>query len=98
VVDFKVLIYGETGLADPDPLNDTNADKVPDVDYAFGGSDGINTPLLYAEIILTVLSDEGIEILERGNLAGTGLEDEDAVIRQHGEVFTRRVNFLARPL
>ena len=98
VVDFKVLIYGETGLADPDPLNDTDADKAPDVDYAFGGSDGINTTLLYAEIILTVLSDEGIEILERGNLAGTGLDDEDAVIRQHGEVFTRRVNFLAHPL
>ncbi|MBL6829641.1 MAG: prepilin-type N-terminal cleavage/methylation domain-containing protein [Puniceicoccaceae bacterium] len=98
VVDFKVLIYGETGVANPEPLNDTDADGIPDTDYAYGGSGGVDTPLLYAEIILTVLSDEGIEILERGNLAGTGLADEDAVIRQHGEIFTRRVNFLARPL
>jgi hypothetical protein len=31
---------------------------------------------------------------------GTGFdfEDGEGIIRQHGEVFTRRVNFLTRPL
>jgi len=97
IVDFQVFIYEDTGVADPTPSNaDANFDLT--VDYAFGGTGGRNIPLLYADIVLTILSDEGIEILERGSLAGTGFANEDDVISQHGEVFTRRVNFLARPL
>jgi len=59
-------------------------------------------PLSYAEITLTILSDEGMEILRNMELGrgGTGYDANagDDVVREHGEVFTRRVNFLARPL
>jgi len=97
IVDFKVFIYEDTGDANPTPVNaDANFDLT--IDYAYGGTGGSDNPLLYADIVLTILSDEGIEILERGNLAGTGFANENEVISQHGEVFTRRVNFLARPL
>ena len=49
----------------------------------------------YAEIKLTVISDEGAKLLQ--NLAQIP-QDFNDVVREHGEVFTRRVNFLARPL
>jgi hypothetical protein len=52
-------------------------------------------PLAYAEIKLTVISDEGAQLLQ--NITKIP-ETEEEVILQHGEVFTRRVNFLARPL
>jgi len=57
-------------------------------------------PLAYAEISITVLSDEGTKFLQalRDNRGGTGYGDGEDVVREHGEVFTRRVNFLARPL
>jgi prepilin-type N-terminal cleavage/methylation domain-containing protein len=59
-------------------------------------------PLAYAEISLTILSDEGTKLLQNldANRGGTGFdfEDGEGIIRQHGEVFTRRVNFLSRPL
>lgn len=52
-------------------------------------------PIAYAEIKLTVISDEGARLLQNINKIP---ETEEEVILQHGEVFTRRVNFLARPL
>ena len=52
-------------------------------------------PLAYAEIKLTVISDVGAQLLQ--NITKIP-ETEEEVIRQHGEVFTRRVNLLARPL
>ena len=59
-------------------------------------------PFAYAEISFTILSDEGTKLLQNldANRGGTGFdfEDGEGVIRQHGEVFTRRVNFLTRPL
>ena len=59
-------------------------------------------PLAYAEISLTILSDEGTKLLQNldANRGGTGFDfgDGEGIVRQHGEVFTRRVNFLARPL
>lgn len=60
-------------------------------------------PIEYADISLTVISDEGMAILrnleaERG---GTGFENTQEgvkqVILQHGEVFKRRVHFKAKP-
>jgi type II secretory pathway pseudopilin PulG len=52
-------------------------------------------PLAYAEIRLTIVSDVGAQLLQ--NITKIP-ETEEEVIRQHGEVFTRRVNLLARPL
>ena len=52
-------------------------------------------PLAYAEIRLTIVSDDGAQLLQ--NITKIP-ETEEEVIRQHGEVFTRRVNLLARPL
>jgi prepilin-type N-terminal cleavage/methylation domain-containing protein len=99
IVDFKVILYEDDGSATPNPVNwDPNAGSLLPGDYAYGGTGAtpITDPLLYAEIRLTVMSDEGLKILN--NLAGSGYSDVADVVREHGEVFTRRVNFLARPL
>ena len=96
-VDFQVYIYEDNGLADPKPYNANAVFKLND-NYPYGGTDGRSESLLYADIVLTVLSDEGIEILERGNFAGTGFENAPAVILEHGKTYTRRVNFPARSL
>lgn len=59
-------------------------------------------PLAYAEVSLTVLSDEGTKLLQNlaANRGGTGFQPGEGaeIVKQHGEVFTRRVNFVARPL
>ena len=52
-------------------------------------------PLAYAEIRLVIVSDKGAQLLQ--NITKIP-ETEEEVIRQHGEVFTRCVNLLARPL
>jgi hypothetical protein len=49
-----------------------------------------------------VVSDEGLEILAlfadpEIDGAGTGFDDVEEVVLQHGEVFKRRVYFQARP-
>jgi len=99
IVDFKVILYEDDGTATPNPVNwDPATDALLPGDYAFGGANVtlITNPLIYAEIRLTVLSDEGLRVLE--NLIGSGYANVDDVVREHGEIFTRRVNFLARPL
>ena len=114
IVDFKVLIYeNDSTVTVPMPVN-ANASFVVNGDYVYGGdgatktgSNGITQlQLLYADVILTVVSDEGLELLrllDQGR-AGVGYSDdgsdaaEDQVVREHGEVFTRRVNFMAQPL
>lgn len=100
IVDFRVLIYQNDGTNLP--VN-ANADFEPTGNYAYGGSDatltsGAQQSILYADVILKVVSDEGLEILQLPNFAGTGFEDADAVVQEHGQVFTRRVYFPARPL
>jgi type II secretory pathway pseudopilin PulG len=111
IVEFKVFIYEDDGSAvSLVPVNG-NADGEVARLYAFGGTDATKTngsqqKLLYADVVLTVVSDEGLELLrllEEGR-AGTGYEDDGAdtaeiqVVREHGEVFIRRVNFMAHPL
>jgi hypothetical protein len=51
--------------------------------------------LLYADIILTVVSDAGLEMLDNIDKLP---ENADEVVALHGDVFTRRVNFMAHPL
>jgi hypothetical protein len=107
IVEFKVLIYLEDGTGGPENADADSLELKSGHVYAYGGTDGSTTDLLYADVILTVVSDEGLELLRllNNNRAGTGYEDdgddntaEDQVVRQHGEVFTRRVNFMAHPL
>ncbi len=100
IVDFKVILYEDDGTGEANPVNWDPANRtLRGGDYAYGGSGSatlITRPLLYADIRLTVVSDEGLKILD--NLAGTGYTDVNDVVREFGEIFTRRVNFLARPL
>ncbi|MDQ8194706.1 prepilin-type N-terminal cleavage/methylation domain-containing protein [Coraliomargarita sp. SDUM461004] len=102
IVDFKVILYEDDGSGEPEPINwDPAQGRLvagAGGAFAFGGTsqDLITNPLLFAEIRLTVLSDQGLEILE--NMAGSGYDDVDDVVREHGDVFVRRVNFMARPL
>ena len=104
IVDFKIYIYGiDESTGNEIILNDTDEDGELDQDFIYGGTGSSDELPTSAEIFLTVVSDEGLEILalfadtQIGG-AGTGYEDVDEVIRQHGEVFKRRVHFQARPL
>ena len=98
-VDFHVQDDGESSTATL--VTDANG-------TIYGGQSGVpptvgpqaqllayRQPLAYAEIRLTIISDVGAQLLQ--NITKIP-ETEEEVIRQHGEVFTRRVNLLARPL
>jgi type II secretory pathway pseudopilin PulG len=98
VVGFEIDFYVEE--------DDTPGNTLVTGDTIYGGDGatvgpqsllggGFTKSLAYAEIKLTVISDEGAALLQ--NLAQIP-QDFDDVVREHGEVFTRRVNFLARPL
>ncbi|MFO8026053.1 MAG: hypothetical protein R6U56_00120 [Opitutales bacterium] len=65
--------------------------------YIYGGTDSSDETPLFAEIMLTVVSDEGMEILAVPDLSGTGFSSPEEVILRHGEVFKRRVEFQAKP-
>ncbi|CAA6677191.1 MULTISPECIES: prepilin-type N-terminal cleavage/methylation domain-containing protein [unclassified Lentimonas] len=104
IVDFKVLIYeNDPTAASTVPVN-VDANLNLSGDYAYGGTDATLTggtsqlPLLYADVMLTVVSDEGLELLSLPSLAGSGYNDVDDVVREHGDTYTRRVNFMAHPL
>jgi type II secretory pathway pseudopilin PulG len=95
----KVVFHTRYGCGLPNPNIKTGATVGP---QAFSWMETPNDqqmayrqPLAYAEIKLTVISDEGAQLLQ--NITKIP-ETEEEVILQHGEVFTRRVNFLARPL
>ena len=107
IVEFKVFIHEAVSSATT-PVNG-NADGEVVSNYAFGGTDATETggaqqPLLYADIVLTVVSDQGLEILQNlaDDRAGTGYANTEEgvgnVVREHGEVYTRRVHFMAQPL
>jgi len=106
IVEFKVLIYLNDSSGNPENANATTLALKNGHVYAYGGTGGQTTQLLYADIILTVVSDEGLELLRLLNddRIGTGYEDDGAdtaeiqVVREHGDTFTRRVNFMAHPL
>jgi len=102
IVGFKVLVYeldSTTNAARPvADLVNADANGKLTMDYAFGGTSGSGVStnqLLYADVILTVVSDEGLEMLENIDRIP---ETAAQVVQQHGEVFTRRVNFMAQPL
>lgn len=97
IVDFKIYIYGEED-GEQVILNDEDEDGEIDENYIYGGTDSSDETPLFAEIMLTVVSDEGMEILAVPNLSGTGFSSPEEVILRHGEVFKRRVHFQAKPL
>ena len=100
IVDFKILIYLNDGSNLP--MN-ADAESELDLDYVFGGTDatlngGIQEELLYADIILTMVSDDGLELLrllDEGR-SGTGYSKPEDVVREHGEQFNRRVYFTSQ--
>jgi len=98
VVGFEIDFYVED--------DDTPGGTLVTADTIYGGDDatvgpqssvggGFTKPLAYADITLTVISNEGAALLQNLGQIPQSFED---VVREHGEVFTRRVNFLARPL
>ena len=100
IVGFKILVYELDPVTDQAVLINANAsDGELTLDYAYGGdstSAGVSTnQLLYADIILTVVSDAGLEMLD---VIDKIPEDADEVVALHGDTFTRRVNFMAHPL
>lgn len=86
-VNTPTLVTAERGTI----YGGTDATVGPQSDQG----DVFRQPLAYAEVRLTVLSDEGAAILQ--NLGATGEQFAD-VILEHGQVFSRRVYFPARPL
>lgn len=98
ITDFKIFVYGVSPTTgEIVAINDEDGNRELDVDYIFGGNGDLGIDPLYAEIVLTVVSDEGLRMLELPTLAGTGYSDVNEIIREHGNVFTRRVSFVSRP-
>lgn len=95
IVEFKIFVYLDDDTGNPENANPSTMQLTENHTYAYGGTGGLTAPILYADILLTVVSDEGMRLLE--NL-GKIPEDAADVARLHGEVFTRRVNFQARAL
>lgn len=105
IVEFKVLIY-DSNQASLQPRNG-NANNQVTGNYIYGGvgSNAGNAVPAYADIILTVVTDEGAELLKTRTIGGNSekvidLANEDAndVVTQYGETFIRRVHFQSNPL
>lgn len=107
IANFKIDFYYVDSSGNPQKVN--SPVKFGGLDATVGpNAANVNArfPIAYAEVTLVVLSEEGTELLQNldANRAGTGYVDDsdgtaaDKVVREHGEVFTRRVNILARPL
>lgn len=103
IVEFKVILYEDDGTGEAFPVNwDETSYTLTDGDFAYGGTatNKITNPLLYADVFLTVVTDEGLKLLQLfdNNIGGTGYTNVEDIIAEHGEVLTRRVNFMATPL
>ncbi|MGB0460402.1 MAG: PulJ/GspJ family protein [Opitutales bacterium] len=105
IVDFKVIVYhlnSSTTPASVKPYNGKisgDAWEVPQ-NYIYGGTDasligGVQVKPLYADILLTMITDEGLQILQNmeAGRAGTGYDNAGDVVREHGQNFVRRVQF-----
>lgn len=99
IVEFKVLIYdsNQTSLLP----NNANVNNEISGNYIFGGSDsnaGTHVPF-YADIILTVVTDQGMDLL---NNIAQGLVPNTAAnanaVTKNGEILIRRVYFKANPI
>ena len=106
IVDFRIEFYVED---DGNPNTETLVSSYGVADTIYGGvnatvgsqSSGdiaLKEPLAYAQITLTVISDQALQVIQNNARAQTGYETDQAYIAANSEVYTRRVNFLARPL
>jgi len=110
VVHFEIDFYTEGEYdADEDGVVDP-INQLVNGDIFYGGDDAtigpqvtaapdpaVKRPLAFADVTLVVLSSEGSKILqqvEAGNAPGTPEE----IIEEHSTTFSRRVNFMNRPL
>jgi prepilin-type N-terminal cleavage/methylation domain-containing protein len=97
IVNFEIDFHVQDDASPP-------VTEVPN-NTIYGGSDAtvgpqagnpdFRKPLSHAVIKLTIISDEGMQLLR--NLDRIA-QNFDEVVAEHGEVFVRRVNFLARPI
>lgn len=112
ILEFKVFLCTDDGTGADNFINaedttDTTL-RLDGIDYAFGINPNnpdttvieITDQLLYAEVHLKVISDEGLQLLQRFDEVGPFDKYKAAsnIVTEHGQTFTRRVNFLARPL
>ena len=77
----------------------------PRNNYIYGGTNASllndsQVKPLYADILLTMITDEGLEILQNieAGRSGTGYDDAEDVVREHGQNFVRRVQFAGQGL
>ena len=90
IVSFKILLYDSA--SDPKPVNaDPATNAINAGYYAFSGVSATDDPEstdqpLYADIVLTVVTDQGMELLN--NIEQNLISDDPGeVVIQHGETF-----------
>jgi prepilin-type N-terminal cleavage/methylation domain-containing protein len=108
IVDFKVILYYyDEANEKVEPYNGQVKDNAWEVDanYIYGGTnpsliDTVQVKPLYADIMLMMVTDEGMEILQNleAGRSGSGYDDPEDVVREHGERFVRRVQFAGQGL
>ncbi|MGJ8648755.1 MAG: PulJ/GspJ family protein [Opitutaceae bacterium] len=98
-IDFHVLDDGSTATSTSVADGSTTAATIYGGDDATVGIQAtdprLQYPLAYAEINLTVVSDQGIKMLQNIDRIPETVEE---VVVEHGQTFVRRVNFMARAL
>lgn len=106
VVDFSIDFYVEDdGKRETPTLYYERSVKNPNRSVIYGGQSATvgpqarvthyQTPLAYADIKLTVLSDEGVRIMQHIDKRPETAQD---IIREHAQIFVRRVQFPVKPL
>jgi prepilin-type N-terminal cleavage/methylation domain-containing protein len=112
IVDFKVIVYHLDNSTVPASVKPFNAEISGDAwkiisakDYIYGGNDpalisDAQVKPLYADIMLTMITNEGLEILQNmeAGRAGTGYDKPEDVVREHGQNFIRRIQFAGQGL
>ncbi len=105
IVDFKILVYYNDGSSSTPDIKTYNGGKSGDAweitgSYIYGGTNASllndsQVKPLYADIMLTMITDEGLEILQNleTGRSGTGYDEAEDVVREHGQKFIRRVQF-----
>ena len=79
IVEFKVLVYLNDSNGEPLNASPTTGELIDGYVYVYGGTGGTDpatatTQLLYADVILTVVSDEGLELLRCWVKVAQGLD------------------------
>ncbi|MGB0184708.1 MAG: hypothetical protein ACPF9Q_04690, partial [Opitutales bacterium] len=109
-VDFKVIVYHLDSSANPASVKPYNGNISGDLwqvtqNYIYGGTNAslisnAQVKPLYADILLTMITDEGLEILQNmeAGRSGTGYDNAADVVREHGQNFVRRVQFSGQGL